>query len=143
MFLGEFYHSIDNKGRITLPAKFRPQLAAGAVITIGFERCLWIVPKAEWDKWAQRISELPITQKEARALGRRMFARACAVVPDKQGRVLLPSYLREYASIDSEAVIVGLNTYLEVWDPKLWREVQEELENNIEVIAQQLASLGV
>ena len=128
MFLGEFVHTIDEKGRLTIPAKFRDGLAAGLVITRSLDRCLAIYPQDEWEKLAAKVSDLPMTDRRARAFRRLVFAHASDAVPDRQGRVLIPPHLREYAGLNGEAVITGLNTYIEVWSPAPWDEELERVE---------------
>jgi MraZ protein len=128
MFLGEFVHTVDDKGRLTIPARFRVDLAAGLVVTRGIDRCLVIYPLEEWEQLAEQVSALPMTDRRARAFRRLVFANASDAVPDKQGRVLIPPRLREYAGLDSEAIVTGLNTYIEVWSPELWGEEREHVE---------------
>lgn len=142
MFLGEFVHTIDDKGRLTIPARFRADLAAGLVVTRGIDRCLAIYPMEEWRRLSEKVSELPVTDRRARAFRRLVFASASDAVPDKQGRVLIPPHLREYAHLDGEAVITGLDTYIEVWDTKSWDEERMRVEGcdgNVE----EWATLGI
>jgi MraZ protein len=142
MFLGEFLHSIDEKGRLTIPARFRADLAAGLVVTRGIDRCLAIYPIEEWKRLAEQVSGLPLTDRRARAFRRLVFANASDAVPDKQGRVLIPPHLREYASLNGEAVVTGLDTYIEVWNQDSWsgeRARVEEADVNIE----EWAALGI
>jgi MraZ protein len=127
MFLGEFVHTIDEKGRLTIPARFRADLAKGLVVTRGIDRCLAIFPMEEWGKLAGRVSSLPLTDRSARAFRRLVFANAADAIPDKQGRVLIPPRLREYADLDGEVVITGLNTYLEVWNTDSWSDERERV----------------
>ncbi|MGQ9627205.1 MAG: division/cell wall cluster transcriptional repressor MraZ [Anaerolineae bacterium] len=143
MFLGSYKHNIDGKGRLTIPAKFRAELAQGLVITQGIEPCLVVYPMSEWTKLAGNINSLPFTQKEARDLRRLVFARANDTTPDRQGRVLVPTPLREYArlELDGDVIIAGMYSYLEIWNPQLWKEMRENLEENI--YPEQWANLGV
>jgi len=142
MFLGEFVHIIDEKGRLTVPAKFRAELAAGLVVTRGIDRCLAIYPMEEWEQLAQKISALPMTDRRARAFRRLVFASASDVIPDKQGRVLIPPSLREYAGFNGEVIVTGLNTYVEVWNPDAWGEEREHVEGNGGNI-EEWAALGI
>jgi MraZ protein len=128
MFLGEFVHTVDDKGRLTIPARFRADLDKGLVVTRGIDRCLVIYPMEEWERLAEQVSALPMTDRRARAFRRLVFANASDATPDKQGRVLIPPRLREYASLDSEAIVTGLNTYIEVWSPESWAEEREHVE---------------
>lgn len=144
MFLGEFDHTLDNKGRLTIPAKFREELESGLVVTRGLDKgSLWILPQAEWDILAEKVSSLPTTNRNARNFARYIFSQAADLVPDKQGRVLIPQNLRAYAGIDSEVVITGMKTRLEVWNPGQWREVWVEIEENPDEFAAQFEELGI
>lgn len=143
MFLGEFEHAIDEKGRITIPAKFRSRLAGGMVITKGIDECLWLYPLDVWEPLAQKISALPLTDPQAREFSRQVFGSASDDVPDRQGRVNLPNYLREYAHIDKQAVIIGLYNHCEIWNADHWRERQEQSHNDPEGRAAQFQSLGI
>jgi MraZ protein len=143
MFLGEFTHTLDNKGRLTVPAKFRDELASGLVITRGIDRCLSVYPRLVWDELAERISKLPLTQSTARNFGRLMFSGAADFIPDRQGRVLIPQGLREYARLNSDAIIIGLYDRLEIWNPEDWTNVKEKVEENPETIAEQLQELDI
>lgn len=143
MFLSEFSHTIDEKGRLTLPAKYRSELAAGVVVTRGLEPCLFIYPKNEWEQLAAKIADLSPMKQDARRLARFILAGANDCEPDKQGRILLPSYLREYARLDSEVVIIGAGKRLEVWNKELWRQTIREVEQNAEQTAERLADLGM
>jgi len=142
MFLGAFEHTLDDKGRVTLPAKFRAELARGVVITRGLDRCLFLFPLDEWIPLAKRISALPLTNPNARNLRRLMFSEASNVTPDRQGRILIPAYLREYAHLNSRVVITGLNTYIEIWNAEAWREVKSQAEREVEK-ARQWEDLGI
>jgi MraZ protein len=143
MLLGEFEHTIDDKGRITVPAKFRGQLAIGLVVTKAIDPCLWLYPIDVWTELAEEIKDLPLTDPKAREFSRQVFGAASDSVPDKQGRVILPPYLRDYAGIDKQAVIIGLYDHCEIWNPERWRERQEESDNDPEGRAEQFASLGI
>lgn len=143
MFLGEFAHTLDDKGRLTIPAKFREGLAGGLVITRGIDHCLAVYPRQVWDQLAERITRLPISQRNARNFGRLMFSGAADFVPDRQGRVLIPQPLRDYAGLDGDAIIIGLYDRLEIWNPENWTTLRTEVEENPESIAEQLQELGI
>ena len=143
MFLGEFEHTVDDKGRLTIPAKFRGRLASGLVVTKGIDPCLWLFPIDGWAELADKISALPRTDMSAREFRRQLFAGASDSVPDRQGRVNLPTYLKEYAKIENTAIIVGLYDHCEIWNPERWRERQQQSDNNPEARAQQFSSLGI
>ena len=143
MFLGEFVHVIDGGGRLTIPARFRADLEAGLVLTRGLDRCLVIYPMAEWEQLAGRVSDLPITDRYARNFRRLVFANASDATLDKQGRVLIPPRLREYAGLDSEIVVTGLNNYIELWNPDFWSEERELVEGDDAAMEEGWAALGI
>jgi len=143
MFLGEYSHNLDLKGRLALPAKFRTELKKGAVITKGIDECLFVFTKTEWRKLADKIVTLPITQSNSRAFTRLMLAGAAEAPIDGQGRVLLPDYLRQYARLDKEAVVIGLYARVEIWDKKVWEKYKYRTERQSEKIAEQLRELGI
>lgn len=143
MFLGEYNHSIDDKGRLALPAKFREQLAPGIVITRGLDGCLFVLTYEDWNRFTSQLSEkLPFTQKSGRDLTRFFFAGASHLIPDRQGRILIPPFLREYAQLDSEAVITGANTRLEVWNPERWQQTMRRVEQDAEQVAEQFGNIN-
>lgn len=127
MFLGEFRHSLDEKSRLTLPAKFCARLADGVVMTTGTDKCLLIYPLDEFKLLFERVSALPVMGREAATLRRMLYSNAHDAVPDKQNRVVIPQPLREYAEITNEAVVVGVGKFIEVWNPREWQRVLEEV----------------
>jgi MraZ protein len=143
MFLGEFEHTIDQKGRLAIPVKFRAALVDGAVVTRGLDNCLTLYPKKEWDQLAERIAHLPMTEPNARSFARFMLAGAMDVEIDKQGRVILPAYLRKHAAISTQVVVAGLANRIEVWDKNKWIEYSEVSQSNSSDIASHLSSLGI
>lgn len=143
MFMGEFDHTVDEKGRVAIPAKFRGSFTDGLVITRGLDRCLWVYTAAEWAELAEKIAKLPLTQADARSFARLMFSGANDVDLDRQGRVVIPAYLREYARIQNDVVIIGVNTRLEIWARESWHQVRAQVEQEGEFIAEHLASLGI
>jgi len=142
MFLGEFNHTVDEKGRMTIPARFRPELAQGVVVTRGLDGCLALYPNAEWEQLAQKVNALPLTDRRARDFRRFMFGSASEAAPDRQGRVLIPSYLREYAHVDGEVTVVGMNTYIEIWNPETWQAMRQGVENDDDNV-ERWAELGI
>ncbi len=130
MFLGEYTHNIDDKGRLTIPAKFRGMLAAGLVVTRGFDRNLMIFPLEGWQDMAADIISRPLGDEGVRTFRRRVFSGAVDLTPDRQGRIVLPSYLRDFADIDSEVTVAGMYNYVEVWSSEGWQEVREKIENS-------------
>lgn len=143
MFFGEFAHSIDSKGRLTIPAKFRARLEHGVVVTKGIDPCLWLYPLDTWMELARRISGLSLTSPQAREFRRQVFGGATDTLPDKQGRVNLPPYLYEFANIDKQAVVVGLYDHCEIWNPDDWRERQERSHRDPEGRAQLFETLDL
>jgi len=143
MFIGEYQHTIDLKGRMAVPVKMRAKLSDGAVVTKGLDACLFIYPKNEWEKLAEKLSNLPISDTKARAFSRMMLAGAMELEFDKQGRVLLPGYLRTYADLKSKAVVAGLYNRIEIWNEKAWGEYKESSEANTEEISEHLSGLGI
>jgi MraZ protein len=127
---------------LTIPAKFRADLDTGLVITRGIDRCLAVFPLGEWEQLAEQVSDLPMTDRQARAFRRLLFANASDVFLDKQGRVVIPPRLREYANLDGEVVVTGLNTYIEVWSAAAWDEVREQVEG-VEFDVDSWATLGI
>lgn len=143
MFLGSYLHTIDSKGRLTLPAKFRAELAKGVVVTLGLDGCLWVFPMETWEGIAQKMNELPLTDKNSRHFARRMYGYATDCEPDKQGRILLPGNLRELAGLDGETVIVGGPGRLEIWSHERWERTSDDLVANGDATAERLFELGV
>jgi MraZ protein len=130
MFLGEFTHTIDDKGRLTIPAKFRGELAAGLVVTRGFDLNLMVFTMSGWEELAARIAERPLTDAGMRAFRRRVFSGAIDLEPDRQGRILLPDYLRDFAGISNEVVIAGMYDHVELWSSESWVAVRQSAENS-------------
>lgn len=141
MFLGRYSHSIDAKGRVAIPARFRDALGGEAVVTRGIDRCLSLYPLAAWAELAEKVSSLSITDPDARAFRRMFFAEAANVELDKQGRILIPPELRRYANLDGDAVIVGMHTYAEIWSPGSWDTQSDMMDQEGSSIAQRLATL--
>ena len=141
MFLGRYVHTLDAKGRLAIPARFREELAAGVVLTRGIDRCLALYPMATWLPLAEKVSALPITDPDARTFRRMVFAEAVDLELDAQGRILLPPELRRFAELDRDAYVVGVNTSIEIWSPARWDAQSTLMENDGAEIAQRLATL--
>lgn len=144
MFLGEFSHTLDSKGRLTVPAKFREQLASGLVVTRNpSERCLLVMPLTKWNEVAAKINALPLADPGSATFRRAVFSAAEDLSPDKNGRILISQRLREYAEIDDEVVIAGVHSFIELWQPRLWQEkVLKPLETG-DIDAQIFAALNI
>jgi len=143
MFIGEYYHNIDQKGRLAIPIKFRNELARGAVVTKGLDDCLFLYTKEEWEKLAAKLAQLPISKSNTRAFARLMLAGAMDVELDTQGRVVLPEYLRKYAGLNKKVVVAGLYNRLEIWDEEKWNVYKKGTEKSSGDIAEALGELGV
>jgi MraZ protein len=143
MFIGEYSHNLDEKGRLAIPKKFRSDLSKGAVVTRGLDRCLFLYTKTEWKKLADKLANLPFAQANTRAFARLMLAGAMDVKVDKQGRIILPEYLRTFAGLKKNIVVAGLYNRLELWDQKMWSDYTQKSEANSGSIAEQMAELGV
>jgi MraZ protein len=141
MFLGEYTHTIDEKGRLTIPAKFRGELSTGLVVTRGFDKNLMVFPLGGWRELAERIIKRPIGEDDVRTLRRRVFSGAVDLSPDSHGRIVLPPYLRDFAGIDSEVIVAGLYNYIEVWSTEDWNEVLHTIEQSSD--AARWADLGI
>jgi MraZ protein len=141
MFLGEYTHTIDDKGRVTIPARYRGELASGLVVTRGFDENLMVFPISEWQAMAERIVARPLSDESVRAFRRRVFAGAVDLEPDRQGRIVLPQYLREFAGIDGEVVIAGMFNYIELWSAEAWQAMRASVEGNDD--ASRWQALGV
>ncbi len=143
MFIGEYNHNIDIKGRLAIPSKFRTKLKSGAVVTRGLDNCLFLFSKKEWQKWAEKIADTPFSKSRNRAFSRFMLASASEVEFDRQGRILLPEYLRKHAGLKKRAVITGLYSRVEIWDEALWQKYSKANEKNSVKIAEELGESGV
>lgn len=143
MFIGEYKHSVDEKGRMAIPAKFRSSLNQAAVITRGLDHCLYIYTATEWERLAEKVKALPMTSANSRAFQRLMLAGAVDVELDSQGRVLIPEYLRAYAGISKQTVVAGVYDRLEIWDETKWQEYKTKTEANSDEIAERLGELGI
>jgi len=143
MFIGEYRHNLDTKGRLAIPAKFRSVLKKGAVVTKGLDGCLFLYSKDEFLKIAQNLAQLPISQARARAFSRHMLAGAMDLEFDNQGRITLPEYLRNFSTLKKGIIIAGLYDHLEIWNEDSWNKYKKEAEKNSNSIAEELGNLGI
>jgi len=143
MFVGEYKHSVDEKGRIAIPSKFRSSLKGGAVVARGLDNCLFLYSMSEWKKLAEKITKLPIAKATSRAFSRHVFAGAMDVKVDKQGRIVLPDYLRKFAKVDKKAVLAGLYDRIEIWDESEWERYGKANESKSVEIAEEMGELGI
>lgn len=143
MFLGEYKYSIDDKKRLAVPTKFRQALGKKAVITRGLDQCLFLYPVKEWEKLAKKLSQLPLSQSDARGFVRLMLGGAMEVVIDNLGRILVPDYLKDYALLKKKVVMVGLYDRVELWDEVEFSQYRKKTEMAAGDIAERLKELGV
>ena len=143
MFIGEYQHNLDVKGRVAIPAKFRAKLTENAIITRGLDRCLFVFTQKEWEVLAQKLISLPLAQANSRAFVRLMLAGATDVEFDSQGRILIPDYLKTYAFLKKKVVIAGVYNRVEIWDERKWQGYKKKTETAVGDIAERLKELGV
>jgi len=143
LFIGEYRHSLDVKGRIIVPAKFRDGLGDKFVLTKGLDGCLFAYSKEEWANFEEKIKSLPLTNKDARAFVRFFFAGAVECEIDKQGRTLIPPMLREHAGLNKELVIIGVSNRVEIWSQDKWDSYSEAEDLEADELAEKMAMLGI
>jgi MraZ protein len=143
MLIGQYEHTIDNKKRLALPAKFRGELGDKVIITRGIEGCLAVYTEAEWKIMSDKLGALTISQAEARSFTRMILAGAMEVSLDKLGRILVPDYLKEYSGLKKNVVICGLSNRLEIWDSEKWEIYKKEAEKGVDEIVSKLGGLGI
>ena len=138
MFMGEYQHSIDDKGRLTIPSKFRENLGPQFIVTRGLDNCLFVYPMSEWSVLEQKLKSLPLMKSDARAFSRFFFSGATECELDKQGRVNLPNHLCEYAKLDKDCVVIGVSNRVEVWSKASWEGYTQQSEEAFNEIAEKL-----
>lgn len=143
MFIGEYSHSIDNKGRLAIPKKFREQLPSGGVLTRGLDGCLFFFSKEEWEAISEKLRALPITASAARTFTRYFLSGAVEVGFDELGRVMVPIFLREYAQLKEDIAVVGVGSRAEIWNKKNWEKYKAEAEKDSEEKAAELLGSGI
>jgi MraZ protein len=143
VFLGEYRHTIDDKGRLVLPSKFRHALADGLVITKGQERCLFVFPPGRWAEEVEKVNRLPRTNRRNRIYARSFFASASDQTLDRQGRIQIPPKLREYAGLERDAYVVGVAERIEIWDAATWDELSVEADRLYADIEEALSEEGI
>ena len=136
MFIGQYQHNIDDKGRLVLPTKYRDKIGKGSIITIGFEGCLTIYPESEYLKTQEDLRKMPMTNRNVRNYLRVFEGSASEAEFDKQGRIKIPAHLIRHAHLEKECVIVGLNSVIEVWALDRWKEIEENGKNSFEELAE-------
>jgi MraZ protein len=143
MLIGEYKHTIDNKKRLAIPVKLRKEIGEGAVLIRGLDNCLALYPLKEWQKMTEKLGNLPSGKIDARGFSRIILAGAMPVEFDGLGRILVPDYLKEYASLEKNVVIAGVYNRLEIWNEKKWNAYKEGIEKDVGDIAQRLGELGI
>ncbi len=138
MFMGEYQHTVDEKGRMIIPAKFREELGESFVLTRGLDKCIFGYPMTEWEVLEEKMKSLPFTKKDARAFTRFFFSGATECQLDKQGRVNIAGTLRQYAGLEKECVVIGVSNRLEIWDKAVWEEYFNASEDSFSEIAESM-----
>lgn len=141
--MGEYQHTVDNKGRLIFPVKFREALGEKFVATKGLDNCLFVYSLEEWAILENKLKQLPLAKPEARAFVRFFFAGAAELECDKQGRVLLPTNLREHARLDKDVVVIGVSSRIEIWSQAAWDEYNAKIGPEVATIAENLVDLGI
>ncbi len=143
MFMGEYQHTVDGKGRVAVPARFREQLGETFIATRGLDHCIFVYPQSEWESLEKKLKSLSFTQANARAFVRLLFSGATECSLDKQGRILLPANLRDYAGLDKDAIIIGVSNRVEIWAAEKWDSYAKEANLSYEEIAETLVDLDL
>mgnify|MGYP001360986710 FL=1 len=143
MFMGEYKHNVDTKGRMIVPAKFREELGETFVVTRGLDKCLFAYPMNEWKVIEEKLKQLPLTKKDARAFTRFFFSGAVECEVDKQGRINIPANLRTYAELEKECVVIGVSERVEIWANEKWEDYVEESEESFSEIAENLLDVDI
>lgn len=141
MFIGQFEHSVDEKGRLAFPAKFRKNLQGGAVVTKGLDGCLFVFSKEKFIQMAESIDKLPYTKSSVRLYSRLILANASEVEFDKQGRAILPAHLKIYAKLEDRAVVTGLFNRIEIWSADMWEKEMAKTEKDAGKVVEELSDL--
>ncbi|NLJ78237.1 MAG: division/cell wall cluster transcriptional repressor MraZ [Tissierellia bacterium] len=143
MFIGEYQHTVDNKGRVIMPSKFRDELGPSFIMTKGLDNCLFVYPLEEWNIFEKKLRALPLTNRDARAFVRFFFAGATECNLDKQGRVLIPMNLREHAKLSKDSIIIGVGARVELWSREEWDVYNDDDSLSYDNIAERMAELGI
>ncbi|HHT04799.1 MAG TPA: division/cell wall cluster transcriptional repressor MraZ [Hydrogenispora sp.] len=143
MFMGEYQHSLDDKGRLIIPAKLREGLGEKFILTRGLDRSLFVYPLSEWETIEERMKSLPTTQADTRAFVRMFFSGAVECEPDKQWRISIPPNLRTYAQIDKDLYILGVSTRIEIWAREVWEAYAAQAEDSYEALAETIVGIGI
>ena len=143
MFIGEYSHTIDTKGRLSMPARFREMLGEQFIVTKGLDQSLFVYPIDEWTVLENKLKQLPLTNQNARAFVRFFFAGATECELDQQGRIRIPANLREHADLEKEVVVIGVGTRLEIWSQQVWSDYNKDDNLSYDEIAGKMQELGI
>lgn len=143
MLIGEFRHSIDDKKRVAVPRAFRKELGRKVVVTRGLDNCLFLYPKAEWQKMSEKLASLPMGQANTRGFSRFVFGGASEAEIDALGRILIPDFLKKFAGLGAKVVIAGVNNRVEIWDERRWDEHTQSIEREADRLAERLGEIGI
>lgn len=143
MFMGEYQHSLDDKGRIIIPARFREDLGDKFIITRGLDNCLFVYPQTQWKILEEKIRELPTSHADTRSFVRLFFSGAVEAELDKQGRVVVPQHLREHARIDRDVYVIGVSNKVEIWAKDFWEKYSDQAQQSYEAIAETIVNIGI
>ena len=145
MFYGEYQHSIDRKGRLILPSRFRDVYKENGIekffVTRGLDKCNFMFSESEWKLQEQKFKNMPFTKQETRSFNRLFFSGAIEIIPDKQGRFIVPQYLKDYAHIKRDVMIIGISNRIEIWDLKIWQDFYQSTSESYEKIAENLMNI--
>lgn len=143
MFIGEYSHTIDTKGRLSMPARFRSLLGTHFIVTKGLDQSLFVYPEDEWKVLEEKLKKLPLTNQNARAFVRFFFSGASECELDQQGRIRIPSNLREHAALEKEVVVIGVGTRVEIWSQEIWGNYNNDDKLSYDEIADKMQELGI
>lgn len=143
LFLGQYQHTLDNKGRVSIPKNFRKQLKEVAILTRGLDNCLFLYPIEEWKRLSEQIQDLPLTAQDARSFSRYLFSGAIEVSCDNLGRIVIPDYLLTHAYLEKKLVIIGVLNRAEIWSDKMWLRFNKKINRSGEEIAEKLSGSGI
>ena len=143
MLIGEYTHTIDDKNRLSLPAKFRLLMGKKVVVTPGLDQCLFVFTHAEWKKIEERLTESSLLQADNRSFNRFMFAGAVEAEVDSIGRILIPDFLRDRANLKNKVVVIGVSSRVEIWNEKVWSDYKKVVEKQADALAEKLGQVGV
>jgi MraZ protein len=143
VFIGEYFHTIDTKGRVIVPSKFREDLGEKFIVTKGLDHCLFVYPQEEWKSLENKLKKLPLTSRDARAFVRFFFSGATECELDKQGRITIPTNLRKHGKLDKEVVTIGVSSRVEIWSKEQWELYNETADLSYDDIAEKMVELGI